>query len=124
MSQQDAKILFAMNLDDYMRSKGVSRTDLSRDTGIPYTTISNWLQAARFPRPEQLDKIARYLGVSRADLLDEGIEEYEAAHKVVSRQDLMFALWEDAEGMDEEDLQDVLKYAEFVRARKERNKNK
>lgn len=124
MSQQDAKILFAMNLDDYMRSKGVSRTDLSRDTGIPYTTISNWLQAARFPRPEQLDKIARYLGVSRADLLDEGIEEYEAAHKVVPRQDLMFALWEDAEGMDEEDLQDVLKYAEFVRARKERNKNK
>lgn len=124
MSQQDAKILFAMNLDDYMRSKGVSRTDLSRGTGIPYTTISNWLQATRFPRPEQLDKIARYLGVSRADLLDEGIEEYEAAHKVVSRQDLMFALWEDAEGMDEEDLQDVLKYAEFVRARKERNKNK
>lgn len=122
MSQQDAKVLFAMNLDDYMRSKGVTRGDLSRGTGIPYTTISNWLQAARFPRPEQLDKISKYLGVSRADLLDDGLEEYEKAQRPVSRQDLMFALWDGAEDMDIEDLQDVVKYAEFVRARKERGK--
>jgi hypothetical protein len=64
--------------------------------------------------------------VSRADLLDDGLDEYEktyrANQRTVSRkQELLFALWDGAEKMDEEDLADVLKYAEFVQARKERN---
>lgn len=127
MSQEDAKVQFAMNLADYMTSRGVTRNDLSRATGIPYTTISNWLQAARFPRPEQLDKIAKFLQVSRADLLDDGLDEYEKTYRANQRaasrkRELMFALWDGAEKMDEEDLEDVLKYAEFVQARKERNR--
>ena len=126
MSQEDAKVQFAMNLADYMTSRGVTRNDLSRATGIPYTTISNWLQGARFPRPEQLDKLSKYLQVSRADLLDDGLDEYEKTYRANQRaasrkQELMFALWDGAEKMDEEDLADVLKYAEFVQARKERN---
>lgn len=126
MSQEDAKVQFAMNLADYMTSRGVTRNDLSRATGIPYTTISNWLQGARFPRPEQLDKLAKYLQVSRADLLDDGLDEYEKTYRANQRaasrkQEFMFALWDGAEKMDEEDLADVLKYAEFVQARKERN---
>ncbi len=128
MSQEDAKVQFAMNLADYMTSRGVTRNDLSRATGIPYTTISNWLQGARFPRPEQLDKLAKYLQVSRADLLDDGLDEYEKTYRARSprprdkKQELMFALWDGAEKMDEHDLEDVLKYAEFVQARKDRNK--
>ena len=126
MSQEDAKVQFAMNLADYMTSRGVTRNDLSRATGIPYTTISNWLQGARFPRPEQLDKLAKYLKVSRADLLDDGLDEYEKTYRANQqaasrKQELMFALWDGAEKMDEEGLADVLKYAEFVQARKERN---
>ena len=126
MSQEDAKVQFAMNLADYMTSRGVTRNDLSRATGIPYTTISNWLQGARFPRPEQLDKLSKYLQVSRADLLDDGLDEYEKTYRANQRaasrkRELMFALWDGAEKMDEEDLADVLKYAEFVQARKERN---
>ena len=127
MSQDDAKVQFAMNLADYMAERGLSRNDISRATGIPYTTISNWLQGARFPRPEQLDKLAKYLKVSRADLLDDGLDEYEKTFRANQRtagrkQELMFALWDGAEKMDEEDLADVLKYAEFVQARKERNR--
>lgn len=126
MGQEDAKVQFAMNLADYMAERGISRNDISRATGIPYTTISNWLQGARFPRPEQLDKLAKYLKVSRADLLDDGLDEYEKTYRANQRaasrkQELMFALWDGAEKMGEEDLADVLKYAEFVRARKERN---
>lgn len=121
MSQQELKLLFAMNLNDYMWSRGVSRRELSDATGIPYTTISNWLQGTRFPRPEQLDKIAEYLKVSRADLLDEGLEAYEKTHRPISKQELKFAFWGDAEGMSEEDVEDVLKYAEFVRQKKQSN---
>lgn len=36
----------------------------------------------------------------------------------ISRQDLQFALWGGAEEMDDEDLQSVLDYADYVRARK------
>ena len=41
MSQEDVKVQFAMNLADYMAERGLSRNDISRATGIPYTTISN-----------------------------------------------------------------------------------
>lgn len=119
MSQQEIRVLFAMNLYDYMHSRGVSRKDLSEATGIPYTTICNWLQATRFPRPEQLDKIAAYLHLTRAELLDEGLENYEEMPHHVSKDDLRFAFWGDAEEMSDEDVEDVLKYAEFVRQKKQ-----
>ena len=118
MSHQDAKVLFAMNLADYMSSRGVSRRDLCAAAGIPYTTLSNWLQAARFPRPEQLDKIAEYLNVSRADLLDEGEAAYEEEQKPISDDDLQFALWNGDEDMTEADLVAVRAYAKMLQNEK------
>lgn len=74
MSETEARVLFALNLDDYMRDRGVSRADVCKATGIPYTTLANWLQAKRYPRPEHVTKLAKYLGVSVADLVDEQYE--------------------------------------------------
>ncbi len=74
MSETEARVLFALNLDDYMRDRGVSRADVCKATGIPYTTLANWLQAKRYPRPEHVTKLAKYLGVSVADLVDEKYE--------------------------------------------------
>lgn len=68
MSKAHARLLFSMNLYDYMAAKSVSMADLCRNTGIPYTTLANWLQAKRYPRPEHLNILSKYLGVSKADL--------------------------------------------------------
>ncbi|MGM9670681.1 MAG: helix-turn-helix domain-containing protein [Oscillospiraceae bacterium] len=54
-----------------MSLKGISRADLCKATEIPYTTLANWLQAKRYPRPEHLAVVAKYLGVSTTDLIGE-----------------------------------------------------
>lgn len=46
-------------LDD----RGISIQELARKSGVPKTNISTWLQGSS-PSIEQLDKVARCLGVS------------------------------------------------------------
>ena len=67
-------------------------------------------------------KIADYFGVSVDFLL--GTESKNAptvsGERTISDDDIMFALWGDADDMDKEDLEDVKRYAAFVRERKRR----
>lgn len=53
-----AKILRKL-LDD----RGLSIAELSRKSNVPKSNINSWLQGAS-PSLEQLDKVARFLGVS------------------------------------------------------------
>jgi len=68
--------------------------------------------------------IAEYLGVS-ADLILTGEESKKAptetGERPMSDEELKFALWGDCQDIDEADLEDVRRYAAFVR---ERNKKK
>ena len=70
---------------------------------------------------DTLSKIASYFGVSVDYLL--GNEPKEKTPTVqdgrsVSDDDIMFALWGDAKDVDKDDLDDVKRYAAFVRERK------
>ena len=42
----------------------------------------------------------------------------ETGERTVSDEDIMFALWGDTDDVDEDDLDDVKRYAAFVRERK------
>ena len=70
-----------------------------------------------------LMKIAEYFNVS-VDYLLTGEETKKAltdGERKVSDDDIMFALWGDSDDVDKDDLDDVKRYAAFVR---ERKKNK
>ena len=68
-----------------------------------------------------LVKIADYFGVS-VDYLLNGAEAEktptESGERKISDRDIMFALWGDSNNMDEDDLDDVKRYAAFVQERK------
>ena len=57
--------MFTEVLDGLLRERGMSRTELSRGSGIPYTTIDGWFKKGgdnvRLPT---LKRLAEYLGVS------------------------------------------------------------
>jgi len=46
--------------------------DLSRTLGISFTTISDWVNGRKYPRPENLERLANYFGVTTAQLLNLG----------------------------------------------------
>ncbi len=69
-----------------------------------------------------LMKIAEYFNVS-VDYLLTGEEIKKAptdGERIVSDDDIMFALWGDSDDVDEDDLDDVKRYAAFVRERKKK----
>ena len=71
---------------------------------------------------DKLAKIATYFKVS-VDYLLTGEETKKAptdGERIVSDDDIMFALWGDSDDVDEDDLDDVKRYAAFVRERKKK----
>lgn len=68
-----------------------------------------------------LVKIANYFDVS-VDYLLNGMETEKTpvpeGERQISKKDVMFALWGDTDEVDEEDLADVQRYADFIRERK------
>lgn len=72
---------------------------------------------------QNLAKIAEYFEVS-TDYLLNGSETKKTptgeGERAVSDDDIMFALWGDANDIDKDDLEDVKRYAAFVRERKKK----
>ena len=76
------------------------------------------------PTGAAIKKITEYFGITIAELME---EEYKNAptvsgKRVVSDDDIKFALWGDCEDVSDEDLADVRRYAAFVRERKKDKK--
>lgn len=69
------KKVFATNLRYYMDKKGIDRNKLCEDTGFGYSTVSEWLQAKKFPRINKIEALAVYFGVSKSDLIEEHKDE-------------------------------------------------
>lgn len=79
------------------------------------------LRKGVFP-DDRLVSIANYLNVS-AEFLLTGEEKAPASMRgsQISDDDIKFALWGDTTDIDDKDLEDVKRYAAFVRERKKRN---
>lgn len=71
------KIIFARNLKTYITNSGKDRKAIARALNIPYSTLTDWVNANKYPRIDNLEKIAVYFGVSKSDL----IEDFEQKQK-------------------------------------------
>jgi transcriptional regulator with XRE-family HTH domain len=78
--------------------------------GVATNTISRWETATVRPTIEDLEKLARFFGKS--------IEEFFPRREVGTRQgQRMEALLRTAENLDDKELDEVRKFAEYRRAR-------
>ena len=66
---------FAELLKNLIGEFGITQAKLSRDTGIPKTTISGWLNAGRLPDYRSIRTLCRYFDISADELLQMGAEE-------------------------------------------------
>lgn len=53
-----------------IKERGISLYRVSKDTGIPYSTLNDWKNGKSKPKVDKLIKIATYLGVSLDELLN------------------------------------------------------
>ncbi len=101
--------------------KGVRPGKMCADTGISRGNIGD-LKMGRIKKlsAENLEKIAKYFGVTTDYLLGAETEKAptQQGERQISDSDMMFALWGDSDEMDQADLDDVKRYADYVRERK------
>lgn len=65
------KIFFSKNLKHQLDKRGLNQTDMARDLNLPETTVSNWMKASTYPRPDKIQLMADYFNIRRSDLTEE-----------------------------------------------------
>ena len=68
--ETDKKIV-SKNLTRLIEQSGKSRKEICAETGIGYSTFTEWANGRKYPRPEGIEMLAKYFGVSKADLIEE-----------------------------------------------------
>ena len=65
------KEIFAKNLKRYIEQSGKDRRDLANTWGFKYSTVSEWLNAKKYPRIDKIQIMADYFGIAMSDLIEE-----------------------------------------------------
>lgn len=66
----DNKNIFAKNLKYYMDMHDIDRNDICKILDIPYTTLSDWLNAKKYPRIDKIEIMANYFNIQKSDLIE------------------------------------------------------
>lgn len=106
--------------------RDISAYRLCKDIGIQPSVITDLKKGRKSGlSAKNADKIASYFGVSVGYLLGTEAETKSALtpkeKRRVDDEDMMFALWGDTSEVSKEDLEDVKRYAAFIRDRKKKH---
>lgn len=134
-----------MSFGDVLRSlrkqHRMTQSDLARVLGVAESAVSMWELGRRRPDHEMMEQIADYFNVDMNYLFGKSDvpNAYRFAIKARNgevlawvgksaaapqeaeesrRRALRFALWGDADDMTDADVEDVLKYADYIRSKK------
>lgn len=65
------KDVLAKNLKKYIAKSGKDRRTVAEDLGFPYSTLTDWVNGKKYPRINNVEKLAEYFGVSKSDLIED-----------------------------------------------------
>lgn len=107
---------FIERLDLLLKNHKIGKTQFLKDVGFSKNAYSEWNNGVTKSYMNKIDVIADYFNVSVDYLL--GREDQQ---RPINDQDLEFALFGAESGITPEDLEEVKKFAEFVKSRKKLN---
>lgn len=70
MSSLGNKQVMATNIRRYMEAIGINRKEFCQRLGLKYSTVTDWLNAEKYPRIDKIEIMANFFGVSKADLVE------------------------------------------------------
>ncbi len=107
-------------LNELMEEKGINKAQLSRDTGIPYTTISSlYHKGYENIRLSTLQKLADYFDCSLDYLVDNEVQanwSFNDATKYLESHADTIAAHFDGEEFTEEQLEKIKAFAAFIKS--------
>ena len=70
MDENEYGRIIAKNLKRLAFEKGKTQSEIAKDLNISKTTLSSWLCGYRIPRMYNIDMLAKYFGVTRAEITE------------------------------------------------------
>ena len=70
MSDLGNREVMSKNIQRYMALTGKSRRDVSAQTGIKYSTLSDWINCNKYPRIDNIQRLAECFGVDKSALIE------------------------------------------------------
>ena len=65
------KKIMGDNIQFYMDRIGIERRDFAKAIGVPYSSLTDWLNGRTYPRIDKIERMAQYFGIEKADLVED-----------------------------------------------------
>lgn len=89
MSDLGNKEIFSKNLKYYIEKSGKDRRELADIWGFPYSTVTEWINAKKYPRIDRIEIMANYFGILKSDLIEDNTKNREERYKMQKKNDIM-----------------------------------
>lgn len=101
----------------HFAGKGISQEELAKSLGVLPNSISRWETGTYKPKINELQKLADFFGISIGTFFPDKEEPQETNEKIL-------ALTRLSGELPQEDLEELIEYAKFRRARRTLQNNK
>lgn len=108
MSDLGNKDIMSKNIKKYVQRSGKSRSEISRDLGVSYSTFSDWYNGNTYPRIDKIEKLANYFNINKSDLVEEH-QNFSPKKKSIK----VPVLGQIAAGIPIEAIEDIIDYEEI-----------
>ena len=65
------KRIMGDNILYYMQLENIERRDFAKAIGVPYSSLTDWINGKSYPRIDKIEMMARYFGVQKSDLVED-----------------------------------------------------
>lgn len=65
------KKVMGINIQRNIDRMGITRKDFAKAIGVPYSSLTDWINGKSYPRIDKIEMMARYFGVQKSDLVED-----------------------------------------------------
>lgn len=65
------KKVMGNNILFYMERAGIERREFAKAIGVPYSSLTDWINGRAYPRIDKIEKMAKFFGIEKADLVED-----------------------------------------------------
>lgn len=76
------KRIMGNNIQFYMDKAQIERKAFAKAIGVPYSSLTDWINGKTYPRIDKIEKMANYFHISKADLVESRSKPVETAAAV------------------------------------------
>ena len=63
--------VLAKNLKKHIARSGKDRGEIAEELNLSYSTLTDWINGKKYPRINNIEKLAIYFNVSKSDLIED-----------------------------------------------------